>query len=843
MNTRAKQHHCFFMAHNPFIRPAGKTRGRSISRTVALTALFAMCVIVVLGSPSLAQVNGQGQLPYMGWSSWTQEVLHGSAWETEAEIKIQSDELKSSGLQAAGYIYINMDSGWASGFDSNGRPAVNLAKFPDGMAATIQYIHNNGQKAGIYWIPGVEQPAWSANYPILGTPYTLQDIVLQDTPGNAFSYGATAPYHKKIDFTKPGAQEYVNSDVALFASWGVDFIKLDGVTPGSDHNDLTIDNRPDVAAWSQAVAHASRPIWLTVSWNLDHNYLSTWQTYANARRIDDDIECYCSTATSWANVALRFTALANWQNDSGPTKGWNDLDSLEVGNSTDGLTNNQRQTQVTLWAIANAPMFIGDDLTTVGAVGFADLENAAVNAVDQSGKPGLLITAGNNQVWASPALSNGKYNVALFNLGSSTSTTTVNWTSLGFSGSADVYNDWTGTDLGIYANSYSASLATDSSSLLTITPVNGLIAFSVPPSSSVAEGSSAGTVTVEELNPDGSVYISGSDQITLTVTGPLSYLQTYQTNAVSGVASFNLSGVTLATAGTYNYVATSATYTAQTVAATENVAASVIGSFTVAGVPFTAVNGQPYTVTVTARDTAGSIMTSFTGAVTLISSDPAALIAPSSYVYQTSDLGVHTFAVTLNTGGLQSITATTTGGATGSEPGIQVGGFIWMANNNSTLTRLTEAGTGFTTGSGAGGSATYGGIAFDATGNLWSVNSAANQLLFATNTGSGATTYAGGGLDAPAAIAVDGAGYIWVANSGNNTVSVFNNAGVAQSPSVGYGTSDALNAPSSVAIDNTGGVWVTSKSSNSVTHILGAATPVLTPAAFATANAALGTTP
>src|ERR1017187_756698 len=89
-------------------------------------------------------------------------------------------------------------------------------------------IHNNGQKAGIYWIPGVEQPAWSANYPILGTPYALQDIVLQNTPGNAFSYGATAPYHKKIDFTKPGAQEYVNSDVALFASWGVDFIKLDG---------------------------------------------------------------------------------------------------------------------------------------------------------------------------------------------------------------------------------------------------------------------------------------------------------------------------------------------------------------------------------------------------------------------------------------------------------------------------------------------------------------------------------------------------------------------------------------------------------------------------------------
>jgi len=35
----------------------------------------------------------------------------------------------------------------------------------------VDHIHANGQKAGIYWIPGIEQPAVDGNYPILGTPY------------------------------------------------------------------------------------------------------------------------------------------------------------------------------------------------------------------------------------------------------------------------------------------------------------------------------------------------------------------------------------------------------------------------------------------------------------------------------------------------------------------------------------------------------------------------------------------------------------------------------------------------------------------------------------------------
>ena len=125
--------------------------------------------------------------------------------------------------------------------------------------------------------------------------------------GNAFAGPLPNPYHDKIDFTKPGAQEYINSIVTLFASWGIDFIKLDAVTPGSDVYNLSIDNRPDVQAWSQAIANSGQPMWLTISWALDEDYLSTWQEYANARRIDQDVECEgdCSTLTNWPRIVVR----------------------------------------------------------------------------------------------------------------------------------------------------------------------------------------------------------------------------------------------------------------------------------------------------------------------------------------------------------------------------------------------------------------------------------------------------------------------------------------------------------------------------------------------------------
>jgi len=271
--------------------------------------------------------------------------------------------------------------------------------------------------------------------------------------------------------------------------------------------------------------------------------------------------------------------------------------------------------------------------------------------------------------------------------------------------------------------------------------------------------------------------------------------------------------------------------------------APTFGSLTVTGFPSSTSTGTAGYVTVSAFDTTGAAMPSFTGIVTLTSSDPHATL-PAAYTFQSSDAGVHSFPVTLNTGGTQSITATS-GSISGSETGIVVGDYIWVLNATGTTSKLSESGGSVTTSGSSGGTSTRGGIAFDSSGNVWSVTSGSNSLVFSTNTGATPTTFSGGGLNGPVSIAVDGAGSLWIANSGNNSVSEFLNSGTAQSGTAGYGSSGAtaLSGPSGVIIDGSGGVWVTNKTGNSLTHIIGVATPVVTPLSTAVSTGSVGVKP
>ena len=442
--------------------------------------LFAIAAILgaCFGSTALAQDGPVGRRPYFGWSSFSEQTIT-SNFLTQANIAAESDALASSGLQAHGFQYINIDSGWQGSFDANGRPIPNTSTFPD-IKALIAHIHQNGQKAGIYWIPGAEYPAVAANSPILGTPYHIQDILtVPYTAGNAFGGSGTSPYHYKIDYTKPGAQEYTNSVVALMASWGVDLIKLDGVTPGSDHYDLSIDNRNDVAAWSKAITASGRRIWLTISWDLDEDYLSVWQQYSNARRIDQDVECEgdCSKLTNWPRIYARFRDLPGWENTSGPSVGWNDLDSLElVDGSADGLTNEEKQSALGLWVLANAPIILGGDLRNIDAFGKQLLTNDEVLAVDQTAKPAKQVLDGDVEVWVSN-LGNGRYYVGIFNMNATVTNIRIPWSLLGFSFAPEIRDLWTHSELGPSSGGFSTVLGAHASRLLR---VRGL---GTPPSS------------------------------------------------------------------------------------------------------------------------------------------------------------------------------------------------------------------------------------------------------------------------------------------------------------------------------------------------------------------------
>ncbi|MBP3961249.1 glycoside hydrolase family 27 protein [Paenibacillus sp. DLE-14] len=439
---------------------------------VVLLIVAQLAVIAPRENTAYAANNGLGAKPYMGWSSYSMQVYSGnSAWITAAQIKVQSDAMHTT-LQSHGYEYINIDAGWNGGMDGYGRPVPSATLYPNGLGEVIDYVHNNGQKIGLYMIPGLAPQAYTADLPIYNAPgCSMQDIaVLPLTTADYWGLGY------KIDFSNPCAQKYIDSIANLLDSWGVDFLKFDSVTPGSGHNDTSIDSRGDVAAWSQALA--PHGIWFELSWALDHNYVDTWKQYANGWRVDWDVECYCTNTalTSWPNIARLFPDAATWWRDAGPG-GWNDFDSLNVGNGAmDGLTQDERRTAMTLWAMSSAQLYTGNDLTNLDSFGISLLTNDEVIAVNQAGRPAHPVsTATNQQVWYANN-GDGTYTVGLVNLGSAAATVTVNWTDIGLNGAANVRDLWSHTDLGSYNTGYSSiNLPAHGSRLLKVRAAGGSV--------------------------------------------------------------------------------------------------------------------------------------------------------------------------------------------------------------------------------------------------------------------------------------------------------------------------------------------------------------------------------
>ena len=490
-----------------------------------------------------------GQTPLMGWSSWSLESTNypgvnptgGASWLTEAHVLQQADAL-SSQLESYGYNYVNIDAGWSNGFDSYGRPIANTKTFTDGIAYIANYVHAKGLKLGIYLAVGLAPTAYNnGNTPIYGAPgCTTANIVYPDL---RLTNGWNSAY--KIDYASPCAQDYINSIANEFASWGVDFLKLDGVGPGSNQGGTNYDNTPDVAAWSNALKATGRPIQFTLSWSLAHSQASVWQQYANGWRIDTDVECYCGTLVTWNNsVKQRWTDVVQWIPNAGPGH-WNNLDSLDVGDGTmDGITDDERQSYMTFWAIEAAPLLSGDDLTQLDSFGKSLLTNREVIAVDQAGNPARPVSQrADQQVW-SARNSDGSYTVALFNMGSGTQTVTANWSDLGISGAAQVRNLWTHSSIGTANGSISASLPQHGSELLRITPASSVTAPSVPTG---VHGTAATSDTVS-LAWNGSAHASG---YTVDVDGKANSTVTGTTAEIAGLSPSTSHTFTVVANGSY----------------------------------------------------------------------------------------------------------------------------------------------------------------------------------------------------------------------------------------------------------------------------------------------------
>ncbi len=285
---------------------------------------------------------------------------------------------------------------------------MNTANYPNvgsenGIQALAAYVHGLGLKFGIYETAGISGQAVAANTPILGTSDTADGIATTTSQNNYNCGGMDA-----INYSAPGAQAYVDSVVDQLASWGVDYIKLDGISNS---------NTADVQAWQAAIQQSGRPMVLNITQGSYTIKLApTLQEYANQWEFAPDIElngpdegsadaCNNPPYTGCLSVfpltsyddwsADRFASVAKWQPYGGPG-GFNDYDSIEVadGSADSGMSLAASESQLSLWALGSAPLILGSDLTSsvTNAYGtsaaldptdFSLLTNSSVIKVDQ----------------------------------------------------------------------------------------------------------------------------------------------------------------------------------------------------------------------------------------------------------------------------------------------------------------------------------------------------------------------------------------------------------------------------------------------------------------------------
>jgi alpha-galactosidase len=381
--------------------------------------------------------------PPMGWNNFE----HFIDAFTHSTFEQAADAMVSNGLRDLGYTYINMDDSWdLHSRDASGNLVPDPAKFPQGIKAVADYVHARGLKLGIYADRGV--------------------LTCSKYPG---SYG------------------HENQAAALFASWGVDFVKVDncfpnvGTTPAADRAALLggFNWTPpssryrqaiqtDYTNWKAAIDAASRPMLFSIcAW-----YSYPWEPqlatmFRTAPDIKSDWTSFLATLDTNGGDNSRYAdslypppgiaALA------GPGH-YNDPDMLEVGNAVagGGMTAAEDRTQFSLWSIMAAPLLLGNDLTKMTADTLATISNPEVIAIDQDplGIQGMPISTSTTlEVWSKRLSGPNAYAVVLFNRSAAAAAITVTWKSIGLAGAATVRDLWARKDLGSMASGYSTSVA------------------------------------------------------------------------------------------------------------------------------------------------------------------------------------------------------------------------------------------------------------------------------------------------------------------------------------------------------------------------------------------------
>ena len=163
-----------------------------------------------------------------------------------------------------------------------------------------------------------------------------------------------------------------------------------------------------------------------------------------------------------------------------------------------------------------------------------------------------------------------------------------------------------------------------------------------------------------------SFVVTAVDTTGATLTG---YTGTVQFTSSDGQAVLPASYTfTAANGGSHSFSATFKTAGSETLTATDAssgdaaqftvpVAPAALKTFSVTGLPSPDQSGSVQSIVVTALDAYGNTASGYLGTVSFSSNDPLAVL-PANYTFTAADAGVHTFNVTLNTAGSDSVTVT-----------------------------------------------------------------------------------------------------------------------------------------------------------------------------------------
>jgi alpha-galactosidase len=450
-----------------------------------LLRFYALSLTIFAGTHLVAQGSGPllAPTPPMGWNSWDSYGLTVTEDQFKANVTWFNQHLKQYGWK-----YVVIDEGWYlqhpenaatkgedQGYtmDKSGRYLPAPGRYPSsagdvGLKPIGDYVHSLGLKFGIHIIRGIPKEAVAKNLPIAGSQFHAADAANTSDlcRWNPDNYGLKA---------NAAGQAYYDSLAKLYASWSLDFVKVDCISQPYDADEIHM--------MSLALKRSGRPIVLSLSpgptpieqaddvrkyaqlWRISDDFWDVW------KKPDSDTNAFPQTLTG------QFEKLAQWSPHVEPGH-WPDADMLPLGYlgpkpgwgepRRSRFTEDEARTLITLWSIARSPLILGANLTQVDSFTESLLTNPEVIAVDQQSsenKPVIQTPAA--VVWTAKGTA-GKQYVAIFNIGDTQQTISYGWKDIGLSNSSYKLRDlWQKKDTGA-ASALKVTLAPHASALYSV---------------------------------------------------------------------------------------------------------------------------------------------------------------------------------------------------------------------------------------------------------------------------------------------------------------------------------------------------------------------------------------